>query len=63
MQYVEVDYVDVQYALKPSHACQTFLPSMAQGSPSLQDIYNRASHDLLTMAGKSATLPPSTCSP
>jgi hypothetical protein len=36
---------------------------MTQGPPSLQDIYNLASYDLFTMAGKPATLPPSTCSP
>jgi hypothetical protein len=63
IQYVEVDYVDVEYAEKPAHACQTFLPSMTQGPPSLQDIYNQASYDLFTMAGKSATLPPTTCNP
>jgi hypothetical protein len=61
MQYVEVDDVDVQYALKPENQCQTFLPSMTKGAPSLQDIYSLASYDLYTMAGKSATLPPSTC--
>ena len=63
MQYVEVDYVDVQYAQDPANACQTFLPSMTQGPPSLQDYYNLASYDLYTMAGKPATLPPSTCNP
>lgn len=63
MQYVEVDYVDVQYAQKPKNQCQTFLPSMIKGPPSLQDIYNLASYDLYTMAGKPATLPPTTCNP
>ena len=38
MRYVEVDDVDVQYALKPENQCQTFLPSMTKGPPSLQDI-------------------------
>jgi hypothetical protein len=36
---------------------------MTQGPPSLQDYYNLASYDLLTMAGKPATLPPTTCKP
>ena len=63
MQYVEVDYVDVQYAQDPKNKCQTYLPSMTQGPPSLQDYYNLASYDLLTMAGKPATLPATTCKP
>ncbi len=61
MQYVEVDDVDVQYALKPENQCQILLPSMTKSAPSLQDIYSLASYDLYTMNGKSATLPPSTC--
>jgi hypothetical protein len=36
---------------------------MTQGPPSLQDYYNLASYDLLTMAGKPATLPATTCKP
>ena len=63
MRYVEVDYVDVQYAQEPKNKCQTFLPGMTQGPPSLQDLYNLASYDLYTMAGKPATLPPTTCTP
>jgi hypothetical protein len=63
MQYVEVDYVDVQYAQDPRNKCQTFLPGMTQGPPSLQDIYNLASYDLYTMAGEPGTLPPTTCIP
>jgi hypothetical protein len=63
IQYVEVDYVDVQYAQDPSHICQILLPGMTPAPPSLQDIYNQASYDLFTMAGKPATLPPSTCPP
>lgn len=61
IQYVAVDFQDLQYAQDPANTCQTFLSSMMQGSPSLQDIYNQASYDLLTMAGKPATLPPTTC--
>jgi hypothetical protein len=63
MQYVEVDYVDDQYAQEPENKCQTFLPSMTQGPPSLQDLYNLASYDLYTMAGEPAILPPTTCTP
>jgi hypothetical protein len=63
IQYVAVDFQDLQYAQDPANTCQTFLPSMTPGPPSLQDIYNQASYDLLTMAGKPATLPPSTCNP
>jgi len=63
VQYVEVDYVDVQYAQDPKHQCQTLLPSMTKAPPSLQDIYSLASYDLYTMAGKPATLPPTTCNP
>ncbi len=61
IQYVAVDFQDLQYAQDPANACQTFLPSMTQGPPSLQDLYSRASYDLYTMAGKPAILPPSTC--
>lgn len=61
IQYVEVDWVDVQYAQDPKHQCQTFADGTT-GPPSLQDWYNLASYDLFTMAGKAATLPPTTCS-
>jgi len=37
--------------------------NITQGPSSLQDYYNLASHDLLTIAGKPATLPPTTCKP
>ena len=50
MQYVEVNYVDVQYAQAPEK-CQTFLPSIIQGSPSLEEsTVWRATTS--TMAGK-----------
>jgi hypothetical protein len=61
MQYVEMDYVDVQYAQSPAHACQIFLPGMNPGPPSLQDLMNQASYELFTMAGEPATLPPTSC--
>lgn len=63
IQYVEVDFEDLQYAQDPANVCQTFLPSMTKGPPSLQDLYNLASYDLYLMAGKPATLPPTTCNP
>ena len=63
IQYVEVDFQDLQYALDPANSCQTYLPSMIQGPPSLQDLYSLASYDIYTMAGKSVTLPPTTCNP
>lgn len=61
IQYVAVDFQDLQYAQDPANACQTFLPHMTEGPPSLQDLYSLASYDLYLMAGKPATLPPSTC--
>ncbi len=63
IQYVEVDFQDLQYAQDPANACQTYLPGMTKAPPSLQDYYNLASYDLYVMAGKPATLPPSTCNP
>jgi hypothetical protein len=60
IQYVDVDFTDVQYAqITP---CPT-LPSTVPGQPSLQDLLNRASHDLLAIAGEQTALPPSTCQP
>lgn len=61
MRYVAVDYPDVQYAQDPKNKCQTFLPGNTKGPPSLQDLYNLAAYELDVMAGKVATLPPSTC--
>ena len=58
MQYLEVDLQDVQYA--QAHPCPT-LPSRVPGTPSLQDLWNRARHDILEMAGQTTTLPPPTC--
>ncbi len=63
IQYVEVDFQDLQYAQDPANACQTYLPSMTKAPPSLQDYYNLASYDLYRMAGMPATLPPTTCNP
>ncbi len=61
MQYVEVSYEDVQYAQDPKNKCQRFLNGMNPGQPSLQDLYNLASHELYQMAGLATTLPPTTC--
>jgi hypothetical protein len=60
VQYVDVDFTDVQYAqITP---CPT-LPSTIPGQPSLQDLFNRASHDLFAIAGQQTALPPPTCQP
>jgi hypothetical protein len=58
IQYVELDYTDIQYAQK--NPCAT-LPSTLPGAPSLQDLINLASYDLFGMAGQQTTLPPHTC--
>jgi uncharacterized protein (TIGR03437 family) len=59
MQYLEVSYLDLQYAL--SNACPA-TPSPSLGYMSLQDLYARASHDILAMAHQVTALPASTCS-
>ena len=60
MQYLELDYVDIQYAeMTP---CPNLNPPLGPlGKTSLQDLLNRASHDLFEMAGQHVTLPPPTC--
>lgn len=58
IQYLDVDYTDVQYA--QSNPCPT-LPSTVPGTPSLQDLLNRASRDIFAMAGQPQSLPPTTC--
>jgi PKD domain len=60
MQYVDIDYMDVQYA--QTTPCPS-LPSTIPGQPSLQDLFNRASRDLFAIAGQQTALPPSTCQP
>ena len=59
IQYLDVDYSDIQYA--QANPCPE-APSPFTGSLSLQDLLNRANHDLLAMANVTATLPPLTCS-
>jgi len=58
MRYLDVPYLDVQYA--QAHPCPT-TPVASIGKASLQDLLNRASHDLLQMAGRRVPLPPPTC--
>ncbi|MFZ1134107.1 MAG: hypothetical protein WAN69_04125 [Candidatus Korobacteraceae bacterium] len=58
IQYLEVDIQDVQYAEK--YPCAP-VPNPLVVQPSLQDLLNRASHDLFAMAGQTTTLPPPTC--
>jgi uncharacterized protein (TIGR03437 family) len=59
IQYLEVSYLDLQYAL--SNACPA-TPSPSLGYMSLQDLYARASRDIFSMANKVTALPASTCS-
>ena len=59
IQYLEVSYLDLQYAL--SNACPA-TPSPTLGYMSLQDLYARASRDIFAMANKAEPLPAPTCS-
>ena len=59
IQYLEVSYLDVQFAL--ANPCPAS-PSPTLGYMSLQDLYSRASRDIFAMANETATLPPPTCS-
>jgi uncharacterized protein (TIGR03437 family) len=59
IQYLEVSYLDLQYAL--ANACPA-TPSPALGYMSLQDLYARASRDIFAMANQTMTLPAPTCS-
>jgi uncharacterized protein (TIGR03437 family) len=59
IQYLEVSYLDLQYAL--SNACP-IAPSPTLGYMSLQDLYARASRDIFAMANQTITLPAQTCS-
>ena len=59
IQYLEVSYLDVQFAL--ANPCPA-APSPTLGYISLQDLYSRASRDIFTMANQTVTLPPPTCS-
>ncbi|MGA2602545.1 MAG: IPT/TIG domain-containing protein, partial [Bryobacteraceae bacterium] len=58
IQYLEVPFNDLQYALaNPCPAAAS--PSL--GYISLQDLYARASYDLFAMANQASSLPPLTC--
>jgi uncharacterized protein (TIGR03437 family) len=59
IQYLEVSYLDLQYAL--ANACPA-APSPSLGYMSLQDLYARASRDIFAMANQTIALPASTCS-
>ena len=59
IQYLEVSYLDLQYAL--SNACPA-TPSPSLGYMSLQDLYARASRDIFAMANRVTALPAPTCS-
>jgi uncharacterized protein (TIGR03437 family) len=59
IQYLEVSYLDLQYAL--ANPCPA-APSPSLGYTSLQDLYARASRDIFAMANQTVTLPSPTCS-
>jgi uncharacterized protein (TIGR03437 family) len=59
IQYLEVDFQDVQYAL--ANSCPS-APSPTLGYISLQDLFARANRDLFAMANQVMTLPAPTCS-
>jgi hypothetical protein len=58
LQYVAIDYTEVQYA--EMNPCPP-VPSTTLGKRSLRDLINRASHSLFEMAGWWMPLPPRTC--
>ncbi len=58
MQYLEVPFNDLLYAF--ANPCPA-APSSTLGYLSLQDLYARASLDLLAMANQASSLPPLTC--
>jgi hypothetical protein len=58
IHYLEVPYVDVQYA--EMYPCPTEL-SMFHSKTSLQDLLNNANYDLFEMANRRVFLPPPTC--
>jgi uncharacterized protein (TIGR03437 family) len=58
IQYLEVSYLDVQYAL--ANPCPA-APSPILGNISLQDLYARASRDLFAMANQPSSLAAPTC--
>jgi uncharacterized protein (TIGR03437 family) len=59
IQYLDVPLSDLLYA-QATPCPATVSPFLA--NTSLQDLYARASRDLLAMAGQTTSLPPSTCS-
>jgi hypothetical protein len=61
IHYLSVTVEDVQYAEK--NPCATPSNPALPGNPSMQDLLNRASHDLLTTADPALVqpVPPSTC--
>jgi hypothetical protein len=60
IQYLEIDIQDVQYA--QANLCPNPPGLIIAGAEiTLQDLLNRASHDIFAMAGHPAPLPPLTC--
>lgn len=60
IQFVDLDYVDIEYAHAANNQCPPDV-SARLGETSMQDLLNRASHDLYYIAGMSTLLPPPTC--
>jgi hypothetical protein len=62
IQYLQIDIADVIYALEPKHQCPNLTPPLGPlGRTSLQDLLNRANHDLFAIAGQIRVLPEVTC--
>jgi hypothetical protein len=60
VEYLEVPPQDIQYAQDPANACPS--PGSALlGETSLQDLLNRANHDLLALSGHWTPLASPTC--
>jgi len=57
VSYLDVPPQDIQYAQDPANRC----PPPGSLTLSLQDLLNKANHDLLAMSGRWTPLPPSTC--
>lgn len=62
MHYLDVNYPDIQYAIKPDHQCPKNFDTLL-GSTSMQDLLNHASSDLFAISGVNVPLPPPTCLP
>lgn len=60
VEYLDVPPQDIQYAQNPVNWCPS-PGSVTLGETSLQDLLNRANHDLLAISGQWTPLPPTSC--